>query len=361
MPMCVVDAILERLAFPAGTLCTGFPSRTTAFARPAIHLHPAAMTPSSARPLDPTSLRLFIAVCEEGHIARAAEREAIVASAVSKRLAALEAELGVSLFQRARRGIALTAAGEALLRRARELLGGMEQLRLELQEFAGGVQGSVRVLASPSVLAEHLPDDIALFLSAQPALRVQLDERISPDIVRALHDGAADLGVLWDQAELAGLATHPWRHDRLCVAMRPDHPLARRPGLSFADTQPLINIGVAPGGMMDALLRRQTALLGRTPVQRIQVSGLDAACRIVAAGLGLAILPREAAGPHADAGRLCLVPLTDDWALRRFVVAHRPGQWLPASARLLLDHLLACVPSPLQLLLPTPPAPTIAA
>jgi len=291
------------------------------------------------RPIDPVTLRLFIAVCEEGHIARAAEREAIVASAVSKRLGALEAELGVALLVRDRRGTAPTAAGEALLRRAREVLGGMERLRAELSEFASGVQGSVRVLASPSVLAEQLPDDIARFLARHPTVQIQLDERVSTDIVRSIREGAADLGVLWDAGDLAGLQVHPYRRDHLCVAMPRNHPWTRRPSLRFEDTLDQVTVGVAPGGLMEALLRRQAALLGRLPMQRIQVSSLDAACRIVAAGLGLAILPREAAAPHADAGRLALVALDEPWAKRQFVVCSRARALLSASARLVRDHL----------------------
>ena len=106
------------------------------------------------RTLDPVTLRLFVAVCEERNIARAAAREAIVASAVSKRIAALEQAVGTALLVRGRRGIVPTAAGDALLRRSHELLGSMERLHAELSEFAGGAHGSVRVVASLSVLAE---------------------------------------------------------------------------------------------------------------------------------------------------------------------------------------------------------------
>lgn len=281
----------------------------------------------------------FVAVCEEGSIARAAEREALVASALSKRIAALEAEVGVRLLTRRRRGVAPTPAGQALLAGAREMLSGMQRVRAELGAFAQGVQGSVRVLASPSVLAEQLPDDIARFLARHPTLRVTLDERTSADIVRGLQEGAADLGVLWDQADLRGLHTLPYRGDHLCVAMAPDHPLARRNALRFDETLDQDSVGVSTAGLMDRMLRRQAALAGRTLAHRIQVSSLDAACRIVAAGLGIAILPREAAVPHAGAGRLALVPLSDAWALRRFVVASGSPPLVSASARLLAEHL----------------------
>ena len=293
------------------------------------------------RPLDPVSLQLFVAVCEEGSLARAAARVALVPSALSKRVAALEAEVGVALLVRGRRGVSPTPAGEALLARAREALGALEQARTELGAFGQGVQGSVRVLASPSVLAEHLPEDIARFLAQHPHLRVGLDERMSPDIVRSVREGAADLGVLWDQGDLTGLQTAPYRLDHLCVAMAPSHPLARRPSLRYLDTLDQVSIGVAPGGLMDRLLRRQAALAGRVATHRIQVSSMDAACRIVAAGLGLAVLPREVAVPHAGAGRLALVPLAEDWAERRFVIASRPDPLRSDSARLLTAYLCA--------------------
>lgn len=292
------------------------------------------------RPLDPVSLQLFVAVCEEGNIARAAARQSLVASALSKRIGALEAEVGVTLLTRGRRGVEPTPAGQALLVRAREVLAGLDRMRSELGAYGQGEQGSVRVLASPSALAEHLPDDVAAFVDRHPRIRISLDERTSPDILRGVREGTADLGVLWDLiADLSGLQVHPYRSDRLVVVMASGHPLARRPKLRFAQTldQPAIN--VSPGGQMDQLLRRQAALLGRLPAHRMQVSSLDAACRLVGAGLGLAILPREAVTPHAGAGRLVFVPLAETWAVRKFVVVARAAPLCSASARLLAKHL----------------------
>ncbi len=291
------------------------------------------------RTIDPVSLRLFVAVCEERNIARAAAREAIVASAVSKRIAALEGDFGTPLLVRGRRGIEPTPAGELLLRQGRELIDQMVRLRSELAEFAGGVQGSVRVLASVSALAEQLPDDVATFLARHPRVNVSLAERVSVDIVRSLRDGAADLGVLWDAADREGLRSVPYRQDHLMVALPAAHALAARKRLRYDDVlaEPLIN--VATGGLMDLLLRRQAALRSRVPEYRLQVSSLDAACRLVAAGLGLAILPLEAADAQARAAGLAMRPLHESWARRRFVVCARAT--LTSPARLLLGHLEA--------------------
>lgn len=291
------------------------------------------------RHFDPVTLRLFVAVCEERNIARAAARESLVASAVSKRIAALERGLGAQLLVRARRGIVPTAAGEALLRQAREVLGAMERMYSEISEFAAGVQGSVRVMASVSALAEKLPEDIAGFLARYKAVRVSLDEMVSREIVRLVREGAADMGVLWDAADLSGLQVTPYRSDHLCVVLPAGHPLARHEALSFAQTLDYPAVGVAPGGTLEAMLRRESALLGRALNNRIQVSGLDAASRIVAAGLGLVVLPREVAEPAAKFAGLVMVPLAESWALRRFAICTRPERLLSAATRLLVDHL----------------------
>lgn len=291
------------------------------------------------RPIDPLSLRHFVAICEEGSLARAAQRESLVASALSKRLAALEAELGLPLLRRLARGVVPTPAGEALLQRAREVLSALDGLRSEMGEFRQGVQGSVRVLASPSVLAERLPEDIAAFLQRHPRLHIGLDERMSPAIVRGVREGAADVGVLWDRIDLTGLDARPYGSDRLCVALAPDHPWARRASLRYADLLDQPSINVSPGGQMDQLLRRQAGLLGRSPQHRMQVSSIAAAARLVAAGLGLALLPMESVTPHAGAGALALVPLAEDWAVRRFVLVVRANQPLPLPAELLVAAL----------------------
>jgi DNA-binding transcriptional LysR family regulator len=294
-----------------------------------------------SRLFDPVTLKLFVAVCEERNIARAAEREAIVASAISKRIAAIEDQVGVTLLKRGQRGIEPTAAGEVLLRQARDVLGIMERMHAELGAFTGGAHGSVRVLASLSVLTEFLPDDIGSFLVAYPVMRVSLEERVSTEIVRSVREGAADFGVLWDAGDLSGLQTVPYRSDHVHVILPPGHPLANRRRLRFEECLAHDTVGVLPGSIMETTLRRYAALAGGAWVPRVQVSTFDAACRIVAARLGLAILPRESAEPYATALGLTMVPLVDSWAHRRFVICLRSHDTLSASARLLLDHLVA--------------------
>ncbi len=291
------------------------------------------------RHFDPVTLKLFVTVCEERSIARAAEREAIVASAISKRIAAIERDVGVQLLERGRRGIEPTPAGEALLRQARGVLGAMERMHTELGEFASGVHGSVRVFASLSVMSESLPDDIGAFLAENDKVRVSLEERVSSEIVRSVREGAVDFGVCWEAGDLAGLATLAYRLDHLSVVMPASHPLARRRRIAFVDTLAHEQVEIQPGSIVQETLRRAAAVAGLPLLHRIQVSTFDAACRNVAAGLGIAIVPKEVVDPYASARGLCVIPLTDAWATRRFVICMRSVDALTAAARLLADFL----------------------
>jgi len=291
------------------------------------------------RHFDPVSLRLFVAVCEERNIARAADREAIVPSAISKRIAAIEQDIGAPLLTRGRRGIEPTPAGQALLTHARDILATMERLHAELCEFSSGVRGSVRVFASLSALTEFVADDVGRFLAKHEAVRVSLEERLSHEIVRGVREGAADFGVCWDAADLGELEHIGYRSDRLSVVVPAQHPLAARKRVMFADTLDYPQVDVQPGSIMQAMLARYAALAGRALTRRIQVSTFEAASRSVAANLGIAIIPRESAGTTAKALGLRVQPLADDWAKRRFVVCMRSRAALTPAARMLVDHL----------------------
>lgn len=290
---------------------------------------------------DPTSLKLFVAVCEEGNIALAAAREAIVPSAVSKRIAAMEAACGARLLQRGRRGVAVTPAGETLRRYAGEMLSLVDRLQAELGEFARGVQGHVRIFASMSALAQFLPADIAAFAERCRQVRVSIEEREIREVVRGVEEGRADLGVCWDAVDLRRLQRFPYRRDQLAVVVHASHPLASRRRVAFADTVDFEHVDVAGRSIVRATQERQAATLGKRMRYRIQVSTVDAACRIVAAGLALAIVPSEEARGMGQLLGLKVLPLADPWARRQFVVSVRDEAALGAPARLLLESLRA--------------------
>jgi len=290
-------------------------------------------------PYDPVSLRLFVTVCEERNIAVAAAREGIVPSAVSKRISAMEQSTGTRLFDRGRRGVIVTPAGETLWRYAREILQTMERMQTELGEFAQGVQGNVRLFATMSAIAQFLPDDISAFLKQQKRVKVSIDERVSSEVVRGVEEGRADIGVCWDAADLRQLTSFPYRRDHLVAIVHPSHPLARRRSIAFEDTVDFEHVDIMAGSIIQTILQRHAAAAGKSMRYRIQVSTVDAACRIVAANLAIAIVPREGAAAFQKSLGLKIVPLSNGWARRRFVICVRGDTGLSVPARLLVDSL----------------------
>jgi DNA-binding transcriptional LysR family regulator len=293
------------------------------------------------RSFDPVSLRLFVAVCEQRNIAAAAKRESIVASALSKRISQMEEEAGVRLLERGRRGVAITPAGETLWRYARESLQLADRMRAELGAFAGGVQGHVRVFASMSAVAQFLPEDVSAFARRYRDVRVSFEEREIWEIVRGVEDGRADIGVCWNAVDLRGLKTFDYHRDHLSVVVHADHPLATRRMLTFEETLDHEHVDIVGRSIMKTTQQSHAAATGKLVRYRIQVSSVPAACRIVAANLALAIVPREEAVAIQHVRELKVIPLRNAWAKRRFVIAVRSEAALSVPARLLVQSLRA--------------------
>jgi DNA-binding transcriptional LysR family regulator len=293
------------------------------------------------RDLDLTTLRLFVSVCETGNMRRAAEESNMVASAVSKRLAQLEDTVGASLLRRKRHGVTPTPAGETLLQHARSMLMSARLIERDMAGHAAGLQGRVSVLATASVMAEALADHIARFLKAPEHRNIQIDleERISPEVVRGIREGVAALGICWDAAETGLLKTRSYTHDHLCVAVRQDHPLAAHESVYLADTFDYEHVIMPIHSAVEVMLNREASLHGKRLMHRVIVTNFEAAMRVVRADLAIAVVPREVTPLHAQAWNLKILPLREPWARRRFVLCHRGEDTLTPAAQLLLEAL----------------------
>ena len=294
---------------------------------------------SFARRLDLTSLQLFVAVCELGSIGRAAEREFIAASAISKRLSDLEAALGAPLLYRRPRGVELTPAGETFLHHARSVLFSLDRMQGELSEFAQGVRGHVRIHANLSAIMQFLPDDLAGFTALHPQVKLDLEEHVSSEVVRAVRDGDADIGICNAPGPVDDLQSRRYRQDRLVVAVPRRHPLAAQPAVWFEETLDHDQIGLQGNSALDLAMRRAAAAAGKDIRVRVRVTGLDALCRMVHNGLGIGLIPDRAFALLHGVGELQAVPLRDDWAVRDIDLLARDFASLPVTARLLVDHL----------------------
>jgi DNA-binding transcriptional LysR family regulator len=288
---------------------------------------------------DPASLRLFVAICEEQSLTEAASRVNLTVSAVSKRLLQLEEQVGAPLLERGRGGVQLTAAGEALLPAARGLLQSIARIRANLSAYASRSGDHVRVACTPSALTSFAPQDIARFLADRPAVSVKLDERMATDVVHRVEEGHADLGIVWDKTGTGSLEAVPYRTDRLVLVTHGAHELAQRHQVRLSDTLSYDFVTVDAASVAQHLQQRAAIAEGRALRSSVCVRTYDGACRVVAANLGIAIVPEAATRTLVDALGLVSIPLAEEWASRRFVVCMRDRAGLTLSARHLLESL----------------------
>ena len=291
--------------------------------------------------LDLVSLSLFALVARTGSISRGAELSHLAVGAASKRISDLEAAVGAPLLERHSRGVTLTAAGEALQRHAQRILHDVDQMAADLSDHAKGVLGVVRLWANTSAVTQFLPAELAQFAGRQPGIRIELNEADSHEVVLAVLEGRADLGIFAERTPELGLQTLPYRSDRLVLVVPADHPLAKRRRLAFEEAVAYDFVSLAGRTSLAQRLALESGALGRPLRIRIHVRSFDAMCQMVAAGLGIAVLPETAVEPLAKALGLRKLELTDDWVRRELLLGLRDLNALPRPVRSLVDHFQA--------------------
>jgi len=285
---------------------------------------------------DLPDLRLVAAIADSGSLTRAAVQVHLAPSSASHRLTQLEAALGVPLFARHARGLNPTPAGESLLRHARQVFAQLEQMHADLVPYANGLNSQVTVFANTNAINCFLPEDLGDFLREHPQVRISLEEHPSPAIIQAVATGQVEIGVVAADGSLVELETQPYRRDRLVLAVPPAHALAARGSLAFAEvlTEPFVCLHA--GSAIHTFMMNAAARLGGRLDVRIQVRSFNAVCRMVAAGVGIGMVPRSAV-----AEGLSIVEITDDWAPRDLQLCVRRRAALQPVAASLLNHLAA--------------------
>ncbi|WNG42464.1 LysR family transcriptional regulator [Archangium violaceum] len=290
---------------------------------------------------DLTDLRLFLHVTEAGSITGGAARTHLALASASARIRGMEEALGVPLLERERRGVRPTPAGRTLVHHARTVLEQLERMRGELGEYAHGLKGHVRLMANTSAMTEFLPEALSAFLADHPNVNVDLEERLSYDIVRAVAEGLADVGIVSDSVELAGLETFPFRMDRLVLVTPRAHPLAAHRELRFAEVLDHEFIGLATGSALQDYLSEHAARAGRRLKFRVRLRSFDAICRLVERGIGIGVVPETAARRCQKSMGIRGLRLTDAWAQRRLTLCVRRFAELPVHAQQLVQRLRA--------------------
>jgi len=289
---------------------------------------------------DLTDLRLFAAIAEEANLTRGAARAHLAASSASHRLAKLEESLGVALFERHARGLRPTRAGEALLGHARQVFAQLEQMHADLSPFARGVRAQVSLYANTNAINCFLPDDLGEFLRAAPHIRVTMKEMTSPEILRCVTSGEAEIGVVAGTVPADALIAHPYRRDRIVLVTPPCHPMSARARVRIGEVldQPFVMLH-AGSAFHTGLMNYVAETGGRLDV-RIEVRSFEAVCRMVSAGVGVGLVPLGAVPAGTSRGSLAVIELDEPWAQRDLKVCVRKREALSGFSAALLACLV---------------------
>lgn len=290
---------------------------------------------------DLTDMRLFLTVVECGSLTQGARAMHLALASVSERIAGMEDALGAPLLERNRRGVRATAAGEALVRHARAILGQVEQMRGELRTYASGLKGRIRVMTNSAAMAAFLPPHLCRFLAQHADLSIDLMERPSAEIVQSMVDRRADLGIVADITDFGPLQTHLISSDQLVVVASHSHRVARQAAVTFADIAGEPIVGIADTALETHLAERASRL-GRQLDYRIQLRNIDNVAMHVEAGIGISILS-SALARQLRRG-LAILPLAEPWATRRLYLCAREFSALTPHAGLLARQLLQDAP-----------------
>ena len=311
---------------------------------------------------DLTDLRLFLHVVEAGSITHGAERMNLALAAASTRIRNMEAALGTPLLHRERQGVRPTEAGRTLLHHARMLLQQADRMRGDLAEYADGLRGQVRLMSNTNALTEFLPEPLSAFLAAHPQVNIDLEERLSDEIVAAVAEGTADVGIVAGTVEVAGLEVLPFRVDRFVLVVATNHPLASLPPpfpppqagegqgggpprLAFADTLDFDFVGLDRASALQRFLSEKAERIGRRLRLRVQLRSFDAVCRLVECNVGIGVVPATTAERHAKTMSIHRIELTDEWAIRKLTICVRRQADMPVYARELVRHLAELAPA----------------
>lgn len=294
---------------------------------------------------DIDSLALFIRAAEMGNLTRAAEASHITVPAASRRLALLEHQFKVQLFERHSRGLEPTPAGDRLLVLARDVIAGVHQMRAEMANYARGRIEVLHVHGNTSAMTQFLPADIAAFQATSPQIRIVLEEAWSEEVARRVRAGEVDIGVVVEGVDVSGVHVASYRQDQLAAVVRDDDELGDGP-IAFVDLLERDLIGLEGSAMLTRLLVSQAGQHQRPMALRVQVRSFEAVCRAVQARLGVGILPVQAARSFAAALRLRVLPLSDPWAERKMLVCTRELPRQGSALATLFEHLSQCAGAP---------------
>lgn len=298
-----------------------------------------------ANHFDLTDLQLIVNIGDASSLTRGAEKSHLSLPAASNRVKNLEDHFGTRLFHRNSQGVTLTPSGEAFLRHARLVLRQIDHLRGDIHEYARGIKGQVRMLANTTAMTEFMPAVLSRFLASHPDVTVELRERLSYLVIKAVSEGSADIGIVAGKPASSELEYIPYREDRLVLVTPVDHALSERTEVAFSDTLAYEYVGLSEWSAIHAFLIQAADKLGYPFRFRVEVGSFEAVCRMIEAGVGIGVVPELVAKRYAQRLNIKIVRLSDEWSERKLQICVRNLQQLPSFTKDLVNMLIQDVPA----------------
>ena len=287
-----------------------------------------------------SDLRLFLEIAQARSLTAGAAAVFITPSAASYRLKNLEQALGTSLFERTPRGMDLTPAGDAVLLHVRELFEGIERMQGDVSRFVSGVKGQVRLVANSSALNGFVTPTLGRFLVAYPGIDVEIEERQSEAIPAAVLAREADVGIFAGPSDVQGLLSHPYAVDRLVIVTPREHMLAAQARIRLGAALDFDFVCMARSSSNYLFLRDSAQRLGKTVRARLHAHSFDAVLSLVAAGVGIALVPSSVLGGRLQPEQTAVLPLDEPWALRELSLVVRQDARFPDFITEFMNFLL---------------------
>jgi len=297
-----------------------------------------------ANHFDLTDLQLIVNIGDASSLTRGAEKSHLSLPAASNRVKNLEDHFGTRLFHRNSQGVTLTPSGEAFLRHARLVLRQIDHLRGDIHEYARGIKGQVRMLANTTAMTEFMPAVLSRFLASHPDVTVELRERLSYLVIKAVSEGSADIGIVAGKPASSELEYIPYREDRLVLVTPLEHALSELSEVAFSDTLAYEYVGLSEWSAIHAFLIQAADKLGYPFRFRVEVGSFEAVCRMIEAGVGIGVVPELVAKRYAQRLNIKIVRLSDEWSERKLQICVRNLQQLPSFTRDLVNMLIEDVP-----------------
>ncbi|MFI9605252.1 LysR family transcriptional regulator [Streptomyces sp. NPDC052043] len=287
---------------------------------------------------DLDDLRLFLHIVTEGSITAGADRMHLSLPSASARVRSLEHHAGVALLIRGRRGVRPTPAGTTLARHARDVLDQTARLESAVASYTRSPTAPLTLLAGGSAMHRLVPQALVSFLRAHPDVDVTVCESRTPQTVRMLADGEADLGVVVDdEARDCGLRMEPLGDDSLVVVGQAGGIIAGRTSLTYSEVAEHPLVGLDAGSSLRRWIEKHLGPHAPVARYRTTVADLGVLVALAAAGVGLAVVPRRAIDPGQP---LTVCELQDPWARRHHLLAWGvKGRGASTATVALAEHL----------------------